>query len=296
MLTSPDAPQSTPTGVLRRDPVSKTDTLVEQYGAGERAAGLPPLVILNGMLGQNRHWRPCVERIAGSRRIILIQPSLLELRGGCCSVGGVVRIVSDILISVAGGPAIIAGNSLGGHVALRLAIGAPALVRGLVLIGSSGLFERTLEQNIERSPSRPWIEKKIFELFHDRRAVPDTMVDEAHAELSKRPSARALVRMGKSAKKDHLGEELHLVSQPTLLAWGRNDNVTPPEVAVEFASLIAGSRLEWIDRCGHAPHIEKPAELAAMLETFADSLGPAGGRAGSHARVPAEGERVQEVA
>ena len=284
----PGTPAST---VLLRDGPSGTDTLIEQIGP--TGAG-NTLVLLNGLLGQNRHWTQCVEHLAPQHRVVLLQPALLELTGPSCSVAGVVRIITEVLESVVGAPAVLAGNSLGGHVALRLALERPHLIRGLVLIGSSGLFERTLEKGVEHRPSREWMEKKIHGLFHDTASIPPTMVDEAYAEMCKRHSTRALVKLGRSAKNDHLGEMLHGITQPTLLAWGRNDLVTPPEVAEEFRSLIPGSKLEWIDRCGHAPQIERPAELAGLLSKFLGELGatPADAKQG---RLSAGG-RVKEVA
>ena len=81
-----------------------------------------------------------------------------------------------------------------------------------------------------------------------------------------------MVRLSRSARADHLGEKLHAIKSPTLLVWGRQDVVTPPETAEEFNRLIPGSRLCWIDRCGHAPMMECPDAFAGLMGEFMASL------------------------
>ncbi len=246
--------------------ITDLDIRIDRAGAG------PPLVFLNGLLGLNEHWFPCLGPLVTRAECILLQPPLLEMSGPGCSVPGVVRLTASVLDTITSERAVLVGNSLGGHVGLRLSMERPDLVRALVLVGSSGLFERTFEKNVEHSPSREWLDRKIRGLFFDESRMIPGMVDVAHAELSRRTAARALVRLGRSAKNDHLGEALGNVKVPVLLAWGRQDLVTPPEVAEQFRSLLPDARLAWIDRCGHAPQIERPVELAALIAEFLDDL------------------------
>jgi pimeloyl-ACP methyl ester carboxylesterase len=235
------------------------DIRIDRVGSGD------PIVVLNGLLGLNEHWFPCVAHLAGRAEVFLLQPPLLEMKGAGCTVDGVTRLTASVIESLLDRPAVLVGNSLGGHVALRLALEQHPLVRGLVLVGSSGLFERSFEKGVEHSPSRQWLEKKIADLFHDPSRMPPGLVDAAYAELSRRSAARALVRLGRSAKNDHLGERIAGLTTPTILAWGRNDIVTPPDVADQFHQLLPNSRLVWIDRCGHAPQIEQPDDLGRAI-------------------------------
>jgi len=52
---------------------------------------------------------------------------------------------------------------------------------------------------------------------------------------------------------------------PSCIIWGKNDNVTPPEVANEFHKLLPNSDLFWIDKCGHAPMMEHPGKFNTIL-------------------------------
>jgi len=237
------------------------DAKVERMGEG------PPVVFLHGLLGLNRHWYDAAGRLSSDFECVLIEAPLLELRGRRCSIEGVQDLIEHELRTVSE-PAVLVGNSLGGHIALRIALTKPERVRGLVLAGSSGLFERTFERDVQHRPSHEWIRRKIAELFADPSRMPEDAVGHAYQELRKRGSARALVRLSRSAKADHMGGRLSAISAPTLLLWGRQDVVTPPHVAEEFAALIPDSRIEWIDGCGHAPMLEQPEALAGGIRRF----------------------------
>lgn len=265
---------SPPAELTFTDAATGLETRVLRAGRGDR------VVVLNGLLGVNKHWWGSVSCLVPACDCAVVEPPLLKLEGAHCSVTGVVRIVTELLDRLGPAPAVLMGNSLGGHVAMRIALERPELVRGLVLVGSSGLFERTFERGVMHTPSKEWLRGKIEGLFHDPGVMPEGMVDEAYEALRHRRAARALVKLGKSAKNDHLGDELSRISVPTLLAWGAQDAVTPPDVAREFHSLIRGSRLSWIEGCGHAPQVEKPGELARLVADFVRGLGTGGGACG----------------
>lgn len=260
---NPHADQPVPLPASTVDRVTGLDIRIDRIGSG------PPLVFLNGLLGMNEHWFAVLGPLSKRWECILLQPPLLEMKGKGCSVDGVTQLTIALLESIIDEPAVLLGNSLGGHVSLRVAMERPDLVKGLALVGSSGLFERTFEKGVQHSPSREWIDNKIRGLFHDKDFPRiDALVDMAHEKLSQRSAARALVKLGRSAKRDHLGEELHRVTCPVVIPWGRQDAVTPPEVAEQFHSLLPDSRLVWIDECGHAPQIEKPDAVADAVHDF----------------------------
>jgi pimeloyl-ACP methyl ester carboxylesterase len=240
----------------------------------------PPVVFLHGLLGLNRHWVTTAERLASDFTCYLVEAPLLELRGRRCSIEGVQEIIELAMFERVEEPAVLVGNSLGGHVASRIALAHPDRVRGLVLVGSSGLFERTFERDVQHRPSHEWIRKKIAELFADPSRMPEDAVGHAYQELRKRGSARALVRLSRSAKADHMGTRLPDIQAPTLLLWGKQDMVTPPHVAEEFHALIQDSRLEWLDSCGHAPMLEQPEALAESIARFLQDVQESGASPG----------------
>lgn len=238
-----------------------------------------PIVFLHGLVGLNEHWEGVVERTSDRMRCILFELPLLQLRGEDCSIHGVTRLTAEFLSDYLDEPAMVVGNSFGGHVALRLALEHARLVRAMCLAGSSGLIEKSLVADIQIRPSQEWLRRKIGELFFDQSKMREADLDRAHRELSDRGGARAMVKLSRSARRDHLGDRIAEIDVPTLLIWGKQDIVTPPEAAQDFQRLIRGSSLVWFDRCGHAPMIECPEAFADALVSFADRLGPRGAEA-----------------
>jgi len=232
------------------------------------------IVFLHGLVGLNEHWDNVARQVRGQFRCIMLEVPLLKLRGEDCSVDGVTRLTAQFLEDyLPSQQAILVGNSFGGHVAARVAIERPELVRGLVLAGASGLIEKSMVSDVQLRPSREWLSRKISELFYDPdRYMNPADLDRAHRELSERAGARAMVRLSKSARRNHLGNRIGRIQAPTLLIWGRNDIVTPPEAARQFDAQIPNSRLLWFDRCGHAPMMEQPDRFAEAVLDFATGV------------------------
>ena len=237
---------------------------VEEAGKGE------PVVFLHGLLGLNEHWIPAVETLSKRARCIMLEFPLAEIPHKLCSIDAVTAMVKRELAGLIDGPAIYIGNSLGGHLALRLALDHPEAVRGLVLAGSSGLFEREIVvgRTAQHRPSRDWLQQKIEELFSDPANIPDGIVDRVYNELSNRRAARALVRLSKSAKSDNLAAHLSEIQARTMLLWGRDDTVTPPRVAEEFKDFLPNAFIHWLDNAGHAPQIEQAAAFTKAIDDF----------------------------
>lgn len=100
----------------------------------------------------------------------------------------------------------------------------------------------------------------------------DELVDEVFEITNNRLKVIKILALAKSAIRNNLGEELNKITLPTLLIWGNNDIITPPFVAKEFNKLIPNSQLHFIDKCGHAPMMEVPAEFNVILENFLKNL------------------------
>ena len=231
-----------------------------------------PVVFLHGLVGLNEHWGKVVDRIASRVRCITLEVPLLELRGVDCSLSAVSAMTMQFLDREIGEPAILVGNSFGGHVALRVTHERPELVHALVLAGSSGLIERTVVKGAPVRPTREWLVEKIGELFYDKSKMDPNDVDRAFELLNERGGARAMVKLSKSARRDNMTDDLADITQRTLLIWGKKDIVTPPSAGQGFRELMPNAKLHWLDDCGHAPMIESPIGFGDAMHGFFDEL------------------------
>ena len=160
------------------------------------------------------------------------------------------------------------GNSLGGHIGLVYTLKHQHLVNTLTLTGSSGLFENGMGETYPKRGDYDFIRKKTELTFYDPKVASKELVDEVFGIVNNRLKAIKIISLAKSAIRHNLGDELKDIKVPTCLIWGKNDTITPPMVAEEFHSLIPNSELHWVDKCGHAPMMEVPAEFNEILSEF----------------------------
>ena len=160
---------------------------------------------------------------------------------------------------------ILLGNSLGGHVGLIYSNKNPSFVKSLVLTGSSGLYENSMGESYPKRENYGYIKRKTQEVFYNSKVATKEIVDEVFETVNNREKLVRTLAIAKSAIRHNMSEELPNIKTPTLLIWGENDLVTPPEVAREFKSLLPNSKLEWIKKCGHAPMMEHPNEFNKIL-------------------------------
>jgi pimeloyl-ACP methyl ester carboxylesterase len=171
-------------------------------------------------------------------------------------------------------PAVVVANSLGGHVAVDLALDAPERIRALVLTGPSGLFERSFTRGVPHRPSTEFVREKMTEVFHDPAMVTPEWVEAIRRYVSRRSYALRVLQVSRSARRYNLEDRLHEIRCPTLLVWGIEDRVTPRDVAIRFLDRIPSATLRLVPECGHAPMLERPDEFARAVTEFVDSLAP----------------------
>lgn len=239
----------------------------QNLSEGAGTSEYPPMVLLHGIFGKPADWAEC-QRYFASYEVFAPKLPLEGTNRAECNLDHMVSYVTDFLDRHGVDRAILGGNSFGGHVALHLALRHPLRVAGLILTGSSGLFERGYDRPVSHRPERAWLKEKMKEVFFDEAFVTESLVDEIHEVLSDRRRIAALVRIAGSAKHDNLRELLPEIQVPVLLVWGINDNITPLSVAREFEDRLPFAELELIDECGHAPTLEKPSEFNRIVERF----------------------------
>ena len=164
--------------------------------------------------------------------------------------------------------AILLGNSLGGHIALVYTKMYPSRVKGLILTGSSGLYENSMGETYPKRGDYEFIKQKTEDVFYDPKVASKELVDEIFALVNDRSKLIKVLTIAKSAIRHNMAKDLPNFNVPTAIIWGKNDKVTPPKVADEFHELLPDSNLFWLDECGHAPMMEHPETFNQIMEDW----------------------------
>ena len=230
----------------------------------ERGDG-EPVLLLHGLMGHMDHWDATADALAPYARLIAPELPLFDPAFEDLSLPGLVAYVRDFLDALGIGRVVIGGNSLGGHVALEFALAQRERVSGLVLTGSSGLFERTFTRGVPHRPTTGYVREKMEEVFFDPALVTDGWVDAVQRTVTTRFSALRVLKLARAARTPSIEPWLATIQAPTLLVWGNGDRITPPTVAERFHELIPRSELVYLPRCGHAVMLEQPDAFNSVL-------------------------------
>lgn len=167
---------------------------------------------------------------------------------------------------------VLTANSTGGAASLSWGATHPAALQGLVLIGSSGLSGKPLQQVTIRRNDWNFMYENMQSTTVNKASVLPEMID-AVFEATRNPEmAIRVVRLAKSVVTELLHRESALIECPTLLCWGDADIVTPPEDALALHHLIPHSELVWFESCGHLPQMEQPERFCTVLNSFLSKL------------------------
>ena len=230
---------------------------------------VPPVVLLHGMLGDHSNWAETIKFLSEKQyRVIvpLIPVYNLPLRES--SVSGLAAYVHRFVAAIGIRKMVLAGNSLGGHIALLYTIQHPDTVSALVLCGASGIYEVEMGTSMLRRKDRDELRRRAAFTFYDPAHATEALVDEVYEIVNDRNSAVRLIRMARAVQAESVAKRLGEIVPPTLLVWGLNDRITPPDVAEEFNRGIADSRLHFIDECGHAAMLEQPNQFNRHMLDF----------------------------
>lgn len=224
------------------------------------------LVLLHGMFGGLSNFDPLLKNIQ-HQSVFVPEIPIYEFDKSSLTIPELSSWLHNVLTDHKILNPILLGNSLGGHIALQYALSHPDQVKALVLTGSSGLLENDLGSSRPKRYDRDYVKERASLTFYED-LVDETIIDEILEVLQSPRKLLRLLRIARSTHEYNMEDELDNIKKPTLLVWGKNDVITPPEVAELFHEKLSGSTLKWIDKCGHAPMMERPQEFTSYLISF----------------------------
>ena len=239
-----------------------------KYNYFEAGEGTP-IVILHGLMGGLSNFEEVADYFSTRGYKVLIPELPLYSQNLLkTNVKAFARYVKDFITFKNLERVILLGNSLGGHIALYHTKMYPEKVAGLVITGSSGLYENAMGDSYPKRGDYEYMKKKAEAVFYDPNIATKELVDEIFAIVNDRIKVIKTLTIAKSAIRHNMAKDLPKMHVKTCLVWGKNDQVTPPSVAEEFHKLMPNSDLYWIDKCGHAAMMEHPNEFNTIVEKW----------------------------
>jgi len=228
-----------------------------------------PIIVLHGLMGGLSNFDAVTAYFSNKGYKVLIPElpiysmSLLKT-----NVKSFAKYLHDFIEFKKLDDVILLGNSLGGHIGLYHTKLFPSKVKALIITGSSGLYESAMGGGYTKRGDYEVIKKKAQEVFYDPEVATKEIVDEVYETVNDRNKLIKTLAIAKSAIRHNMAKDLPKMILPVCIIWGKNDTVTPPEVATEFNELLPDSDLFWIDKCGHAAMMEHPDQFNEILYSW----------------------------
>jgi pimeloyl-ACP methyl ester carboxylesterase len=245
----------------------------------------PPLVMLHGTGPGASGWsnfRLTVPSFEGDHRVIVPdlprygQSSKVPITGPRLTV--LSKVIRGFLDRLGVERADFIGNSMGGQVAMKLAIDSPERVRRLVAIGSPPLRGssmgptppdgiRLIEAYYKGSgPSLEKMRALLQAIVYDQRFLTEEIIRDRY-DASIDPDTIA-ANAGPMWEKEDLEGQLDRLTAPVLLIWGQDDRFAHLDVALRMVRELGNARLLVFSRCGHWAQVEHAAEFNSAVRTF----------------------------
>ncbi|WP_289022805.1 alpha/beta hydrolase [uncultured Salegentibacter sp.] len=228
-----------------------------------------PIVILHGLMGGLSNFDGVTEYFPKhGYKVVIPELPLYSMSLLKTSVGTFAKFLKEFIDFKGYDKVILLGNSLGGHIALLATKLYPEIVKALVITGSSGLYENSMGESYPRRGDYEFIKKKAQDVFYDPEVATKEVVDEVYETVSDRNKLVKTLAIAKSAIRHNMAKDLPKMKTPTCIIWGKDDHVTPPEVAEDFQRLLPDADLFWVDKCGHAAMMEHPILFNELLHDW----------------------------
>jgi len=251
----------------------------------EKGTGVP-LLLLHGFTSSTYSWKDVFDPLASNFRVIAV-----DLKGfgfsakpdGDYTRRGQAVLIGHLLDQLHLDKVWLCGSSMGGEVAVNLALLEPNRVAGLILIDGSGLpvsGSGSLAPNYLLVPvigrvltafsltSDKLVREGLRKSFYDPAKITEERVAAYYLPLTTRDGQRAALRARVQTGAYPFEQDLHKITMPTLIIWGAEDQLIPVEAGRKFNELIPGSKLIVFENCGHLAAEEVPDRVVKEISNF----------------------------
>jgi len=227
---------------------------------------LTPLLLLPGLMNDDRVWAPVVAALSTERHVH-IAPTHLH--------ASVEESARAAILSMPTGRFAVAGFSLGGYVALQICRQTPERIAGIGLVSTGARADtddakQSRQRMVEAMGSGTATLEQIAISFADRVIHPSRLEDKKLlallADMASAVGSDGFARQQHAAM--NRAESLELLPTlkvPALVLCGHEDKVTPLALSVEMASLLPNAELVTVEKSGHMVTLERPDDVVAAV-------------------------------
>ena len=268
-----------------------------------------PLVFVHGLSGSRLNWLAVAPSLAETHRVFaidLIGHGKTPLAGRPATLANHRRLLDAFIERVAGAPAVLVGNSTGGHLSILEGALRPASVAALVLVDPAvpipfgrvalpppaalavapllvrGLGEALLRAGARRLTSEQQVYRTLKMVSPDYSRMPEELI-QAHLE-GHRPrhgseeANRAILQTGRSLlvgnlRRRRFYEMVRRVQAPTLVVQGAKDRLVPLRAVQKLIEVRPDWQLHVFPELGHVPMMEDPEGFVEVVERWLEGLG-----------------------
>lgn len=259
------------------------------------ATSRSPLLLIHGGGSDNAaiSWFHMFENFGDGRRVVAMDlPGFGYTEG--IEAAGDPRLTADFVARVAAAVgfdrAVVIGVSMGGDIAMNLALRFPLLVERLVLIGPGGLLPRMGSKTAQalvwaatRLPdavifpmaaqANKFVDQAVKSMVADVGTLPPEVREEFAKEARRNAASEGYLRynqatVGRRAMRNNLLPKLHALSTPTLIFHGADDPIVNPRGSQIASRSLPDARLVLVPNCGHWAQLEAADRFEAEVRGF----------------------------
>jgi pimeloyl-ACP methyl ester carboxylesterase len=244
-----------------------------------------PIVLIHGTSASLHTWDTLSNLLKANKKIIRFDLPAFGLTGpnrlNQYNFNFYNQFLDQFLLKLNVTKCIVAGNSLGGSIAWNYAIASPDKVKQLILLDASGYPKKdekgslgfklatipVLNQALKHISPISLIRKSLEDAFYNKALVSEQMVRQYHDLLLREGNRAAVLELFQHPMKPD-ASKIKTITQPTLIIWGKEDQLISYNNATLFKQDIRDSRVLVLDKVGHIPMEEAPNQVAAAIFEF----------------------------
>ncbi len=248
---------------------------IHYYEAGQG----PHVILLHGLGGEGSNWSANIWTLAQKYHVVALDQigfghsgkPLIEYR-----IETFVDFLRAFMAAQTMAKATLVGNSLGGWIAVDFAARHPEMVDKLVLVDAAGLRHQASDVGppVDLNPASVEGMRRVLErIVYNQQFVTEELAARLFEQRLSRGDGYTIQRFlaGLASASQFEDEKLGTIRAPTLVIWGRDDQLIRVSVGERFQKGIRGAQWVVFDQCGHVPQIEKAEEFnAAVLKFLAE--------------------------